>query len=451
MRGSPRPTAQSVVRTSSVVRAPATMTSTARLPEHEPSGRSGREALTGELDTRLRIDEVRDERPPVLEDEASVDDLQAVERDSVGNRVAEVRSPVDGDVEELGREQRVAGQARSGAGRGLEVELRDARIVRKALVDPRRLEPVREHGVLRARRPSAPRRSPPSRRRPRRRQWERRDGAAAAGAPLRRVVRRRTRRATGAPRGARPGRLALEPDPERAGNGVDAGLVRELPERENRGESDCQDDADRGRDERPREAVSEPRDEHDEPERDEVEGVAVVEPVVRVGRAVEGGDDEEPDGVGRRKSAANAAAGRSRPDRCGAGSRGRSARPPAVSRRGRSRSRRGGRRATWPPRQRVVAAPELPVRSERLAGELPERTRPARTTTASTIGTRSARAARDRSRPRSARRQNPPDEREPGEPGHVQRAELGTRRECGGNRGEQRELAPDATVSRARA
>ncbi len=116
-----------------------------------------------------------------------------------------------------------------------------------------------------------------------------------------------------------------------------------------------------------REPVREPRDEHDEPERDEVERVAVVEPVVRVRRAVEGRDDEEPDGVGREEERGEGGCA------FGAG--------PTVAEQVPEHDRRDRQRyhgevdlevgevVDEPLRhlERVVAAPELPVRSERLA------------------------------------------------------------------------------------
>ena len=63
------------------------------------------------------------------------------------------------------------------------------------------------------------------------------------------------------------------------------------------GSTSASDDPDRGGDERPRQAVGEPDDEDDEPERQEVEGVAVVEAVVAPRRARERRDDEEPGDV----------------------------------------------------------------------------------------------------------------------------------------------------------
>ena len=96
---------------------------------------------------------------------------------------------------------------------------------------------------------------------------------------------------------ARTGDLRLDPDPERAGHGVDAGLVRELAERKNRGQDEGEHDAGGGRDERARKPVREPDDEDDQPQREEVERVAVVQAVVAPRRAREGRDDEEAGGV----------------------------------------------------------------------------------------------------------------------------------------------------------
>ena len=87
--------------------------------------------------------------------------------------------------------------------------------------------------------------------------------------------------------------LTLDPDPERPGHGVDARLVRKLTEREDRRQDEREPDAGRGGDERARETVREPHDEDDQPERQEVERVAVVQAVVPPRRAREGGDDEE--------------------------------------------------------------------------------------------------------------------------------------------------------------
>ena len=89
------------------------------------------------------------------------------------------------------------------------------------------------------------------------------------------------------------GHLSLDPDPERARNGVDTRLVRELAERENRRQDEGEHDSGRGRDEWAWEPVREPDDEDDQPEREEVERVAVVQAVVAPRRAREGRDDEE--------------------------------------------------------------------------------------------------------------------------------------------------------------
>ena len=83
------------------------------------------------------------------------------------------------------------------------------------------------------------------------------------------------------------------------GNGVDPGLVRELGERQDERERQRGDRADRGRDAGPRKAGGEPAHEGHEPQRHEVEAVAIVEPVVAPRRAREGRDDEQPRDVGR--------------------------------------------------------------------------------------------------------------------------------------------------------
>ena len=99
--------------------------------------------------------------------------------------------------------------------------------------------------------------------------------------------------------GPGPAQLRVDLQPQRPGNGVDARLVRELAERQHEHEHERNPDADRGSQTRSREAGREPGDENDEPQRDQVEAVAIVEPVVAPRCACEGGDHEEPRDVGR--------------------------------------------------------------------------------------------------------------------------------------------------------
>ena len=156
------------------------------------------------------------------------------------------------------------------------------------------------------------------------------------------------RRARGGPRARE---LRLDPQPERAGDGVDPGLVRQLRERQDEHERERGDRADRGRDARPRKAGGEPPHEGHEPQRHEVEAVAVVEPVVAPRRAREGRDDEQPRHVGRGEQAdERGRRGASPPDRRARAPRARSGRRQPARPRGRRRSRRGGRRTTWRPR-----------------------------------------------------------------------------------------------------
>ena len=131
---------------------------------------------------------------------------------------------------------------------GLEIELRDARIVREERVDPRGLEPAGEHGVLRGVDHPLPGED-----RRRREHREHGHGEDQAKAPRNEEPRgeepddehgeQRSARDR-----ARSGRLALEPDPERSRHGVDPGLVRELAERQDRRKRERKDDAGRRRD-----------------------------------------------------------------------------------------------------------------------------------------------------------------------------------------------------------
>ena len=99
-------------------------------------------------------------------------------------------------------------------------------------------------------------------------------------------------------RRTRPRQLRLDAHPERARDGVDARLVGELAEGKDQWERECDDGADRGGEERSRQAGGEPDDEPDEPQREEVEAVAVVESVVAPWGARERGDDEQAGDVG---------------------------------------------------------------------------------------------------------------------------------------------------------
>ena len=114
--------------------------------------------------------------------------------------------------------------------------------------------------------------------------------ATASGSATRAILRGRRKRrrdepddeeAEREPAGRRPwpGQLRLDPHPERARDGVDARLVRELAEGQDQRERQRRDGPDRGREERSRQAGGEPDDEADEPQRKEVEPVAVVQPV----------------------------------------------------------------------------------------------------------------------------------------------------------------------------
>ena len=188
-----------------------------------------------------------------------------------------------------------------GAAARVDVELRHARVVRKRDVDPGALEPTREDEVLGGVDQPLPREV--------RRGGERGrhdDRERDAGDPSRQEERRgeedeeEDRERQAARRRPGPGQLRLDPLPERARDGVDPRLVRELPEREDQRERErARRRRSRRRRGAARQAGGEPDDEADEPERDEVEAVAVVEAVVALGRARERGDDEEPGGVGR--------------------------------------------------------------------------------------------------------------------------------------------------------
>ena len=128
------------------------------------------------------------------------------------------------------------------------------------------------------------------------------------------------------------------------------------------------DGPDRGRDERPRQAGGEPPHEADEPQRHEVEPVAVVEPVVAPRRAREGGDDEQPRDVGRGEQA------HERGRRARAGPPGAPELPEHDRRDGDRHDHEVDGEVTevvdepLADRERVVATPELPVRAERVRG-----------------------------------------------------------------------------------
>ena len=177
-------------------------------------------------------------------------DVDPLDGKPVRDRALDVGSPVDGRVEELREEERVPLECRLAA--RVDVELRHRRLGSDTVVDPRPLEASREDEILRRVDDPLPRevrhRHEPDR--DGRRQCQARDAAAARGTSPRAARRRRApsaRRAGGRPR---PGELRLDPDPERTGNGVDPGLVRELRERQDQRERQRGDSPDRGRDPR---------------------------------------------------------------------------------------------------------------------------------------------------------------------------------------------------------
>ena len=337
------------------------------------------------------------------------------------------------------------GQRRGRARARLEVELGDARVVRESLVDPRALEPAREHGVLGCVDDPLPGRSSAEEQhaehRSRQREpvspWdehccgdERHDEEGEHDAA------RAQRRA---------GDLVRDPPPERSRHGVDPGLGGEVPEREEGGQDEREHDSCRRRDERPGKPVGEPAHEEDQPEREEVERVAVMEPVVAPGRAGERGDDEEPDRV------------RGQEQRCiGGGAL--VAGPAAEAEEAREDDRSDRQREHGevdlevgevvhePLRdlERLVAAPELPVRAERVRRRVSGE-QAAHEDNGDECEWECARPEADEVVPaaRPSRGHDDPDRREGGEPGHVERAELGAREECGGDRGEHEELARD--------
>ena len=102
----------------------------------------------------------------------------------------------------------------------------------------------------------------------------------------------------------------------------------------------------RGRDEWPREPVREPDDEHDQPERREIEDVAVVEAVEAELRARERGRDEEHPAVHSRNTAERPRPARTRRGSGPTAARGRSEQPRSGRPRGRARGPRGGTRPT---------------------------------------------------------------------------------------------------------
>ena len=252
------------------------------------------------------------------------------------------------------------------AGR-VHVELRHGRVGRHAVVDPGALEAAREHLVLGRLDHPLPREV--------RRGGERRgdgDRERDTGDPAWQEKRRRDEpddektEGETAGRRPRPSQLRLDAHPERARDGVDARLVGELAEGKDQWERECDDGADRGGNERSRQAGGEPDDQPDEPQRKEVEPVAVVKSVVAPRGARERGDDEQAGDVG---------GGEERNERR-RGPRSRS----SGSRQGHEDDRRDRDRhdrevdgevaevvhEPLADLERVVAAPELPVGAERV-------------------------------------------------------------------------------------
>ena len=191
-----------------------------------------------------------------------------------------------------------------GAAGRVDVELRHGRVGRHAVVDPGALEAAREHLVLGRLDHALPREV--------RRGGEGRgdgDGQRDPGDPTRQEERRGDQpddeetEGEAAGRRPRPRQLRLDAHPQRAGDGVDARLVRELAE--------GQDQWERQRATAPIAVATsgrgrpdvEPDDEPDEPQREEVEPVTVVEPVEAERAARERGDDERGRRHWRRRTA----------------------------------------------------------------------------------------------------------------------------------------------------
>ena len=101
--------------------------------------------------------------------------------------------------------------------------------------------------------------------------------------------------------------------------------------------------------------------------------------------------------------------------------------------------------------ERVVPAPELPVRAERALAELPDARRAAKASGAehdgSTVGQTDEVGARPRARPRCEQ----PEEAERDDPRHVEDPELCPREHREGDRAEDEELAQDLGRSSATA
>ena len=192
-----------------------------------------------------------------------------------------------------------------------------------------------------------------------------------------------------------------------------------------------------------RQAGREPDDEADEPQRDEVEGVAVVEAVVAPGVLVNAATTRSPVAFAETNNATNAAARRD------------PARPAASElpeHDGRDRDGHDhevdGEVAEvvddpLPDLERVVPAPELPVRAERVprrrARDQPRDEREPAEHDGSAVGQKPT----GRPRPRPRRRRDQPEERDRADPGDVEDPELGPREERRGDRGEDGELAED--------
>ena len=190
-----------------------------------------------------------------------------------------------------------------GAAARVEVELRHARVVRKPLVDPGALEPAREHAFLGRVDHAVPREV---RRRGERRSPRRPGSASGAIRRGRRNVaarsaddedRERQAARTPAPGPASSASIRTQSAPGTVS--IPASFASCRNGRISGSASAATTPIAVGGDGATRQAGGEPDDEDDEPERDEVEAVAVVEAVVAPGRARERGDDEEPGGVGR--------------------------------------------------------------------------------------------------------------------------------------------------------
>ena len=203
----------------------------ADVPEHEPCGCSLGDAPACEADPRLREDVVGDERVArrCLE-LAGARHVDSFDREAVRHRAADVGGAVDGRVEELGQVERMPLEGGSAGG------------IRRRASSRGRPSATRSSIQARSRPPAKTRSSGASIMRSHAKyDMAAKVAATATGSATRAMPTRQEERrgdsaededaeGEAAGRRPRPRELRLDSHPQRAGDGIDARLVRELPE-----------------------------------------------------------------------------------------------------------------------------------------------------------------------------------------------------------------------------